>query len=316
MGPRIDDSVADIKGYSLIRQDRNTRDGGVALYVRDSYKFTVLATSNTTVKSKPKTTEYILGCMNIGKTDPILVSVVYRPPDVKIPTMQGFFDHLKLYSGDYNSKIILGDFNANLLQNSNDAIFLQDMTSELALKVVKHGPTHFATTPATWINAIFVDCNDKISKTENRPAPYHNFHNVIGVTFDRFTPPRVPCDSFNYRAFNKIKADELNCLLRSCDWSSFHSHEPDPIDMLSQLSHNLTHAIDTLAPQKTIVPRKRQPPCVDSDLQLLQRKRDAALRRFKRTSDRTLLDEYFALRRDVMNKTDKEMIRGAGPGFG
>ena len=76
------------------------------MYVRDLYKFTVLATSDTTVKTKPETTEYILGCMNIGKTNPILISVVYRPPDVKIATMQGFDDHPKLYSGDYNSKII------------------------------------------------------------------------------------------------------------------------------------------------------------------------------------------------------------------
>ena len=122
MGPRIDDSVAEINTYSLIRQDRNTRY--VALYVRDLYKFTVLAISDTTVKTKPETTEYILGCMDIRKTDPILISVVYRPLDVKIATMQSFVDHLELYSGDYNSKIILGDFNANLLQNSNDATFL------------------------------------------------------------------------------------------------------------------------------------------------------------------------------------------------
>ena len=76
--------------------------------------------------------------------------------------------------------------------------------------------------------------------------------------------------------------------------------------MLSQLSHNLTHAIDTLAPQKTIVPRRRQPPWVDSHLQLLQRKRDAALRRFKRTDNRTLLNQYFALRRNVVNETEQK----------
>ena len=140
LGPCIDDSVAEIKSYSIIREDRNTRGGGVALYVRDSYKFTILATSDTTVKVKPETTEYILGCINIGKTDPILISIVYRPPDVKIATMQGFFDHLKLYSGDYTSKIILGDFNANLLQNSNDVTFLGNITSERALEVVNHGP--------------------------------------------------------------------------------------------------------------------------------------------------------------------------------
>ena len=81
--------------------------------------------------------------------------------------------------------------------NSTDATFLHDITSELTLKVVDLVPTHFATTPGTWIDAIFVDCNDTIAETENRPAPYHNLHNVIGVTLDRFATT-VPCDSFSY----------------------------------------------------------------------------------------------------------------------
>ena len=105
-------------GYLLISQDRNTRGGGVAMYVRDSYKVTILATSDTTVKYKPYTTEYILGYVNINKTEPVLISVGYRPPDASYLTMQLFTDHLKLYSGNYKSKIIMGDLNANFLQTT------------------------------------------------------------------------------------------------------------------------------------------------------------------------------------------------------
>ena len=77
-------------------------------------------------------------------------------------------------------------------------------------------PMHFVATPGICIDAIYIDCNDTIAETENLPAPYHNLHNVIGVTFDRFATT-VPCDSFTNRAFNKIKADELDILLKSCD---------------------------------------------------------------------------------------------------
>ena len=136
------------------------------MYVRDSYKVTILATSDNTVTYKPYTTEYILGYVNINKTEPVLVYVAYRPPDASYLT-QLFTDHLKLYSGDYRSKIIMGDLNGNFLQTSNDATRLRDISSELALKVVDHGPTHFATTPATWIDVILVDCNDTITEQEN-----------------------------------------------------------------------------------------------------------------------------------------------------
>ena len=80
------------------------------------------------------------------------------------------------------------------------------------------------------------------------------------MILDRFTPS-MPCESFTYRAFSKIDAADVDALLRS-----------------------------TLASQQTIISKKRHPPSVD--LTLLQRKRDAAIRRFKRTGDRTFLDEF------------------------
>ena len=289
----------------------------MALHARDFLKVTVLATSDTTGPGKPSTTEYIMGLINVDKSDPIFFSVVYKPPDVHFtknntdtPDVTSinktpFIDHLKLHSGEYTSKIIMGDFNANLLLTSSDATYLRDVTSELALKVVEHGPTHFSTTPGTWIDAIFVGCIDKIICTENRPAPYHNHHNIIGVTIDRLTL-KPPCESFTYRAFNKINVSDLNRILHGCNWSTFNSDAPDLTDMVTQLTNNLTDTIDTLAPRRTFIPKKRQPPWIDSELQLLHRKRDSAMRRYKRTGDRSFLDEFLRLRRDITNDTTRK----------
>ena len=51
--PMLDDTTVMINGYSLVRQDRNTHGGGVALYFRNTSRFTVLATSDTTGPGKP-----------------------------------------------------------------------------------------------------------------------------------------------------------------------------------------------------------------------------------------------------------------------
>ena len=195
----------------------------------------------------------------------------------------------------------MGDFNANLLKTSIDATYLRDLTSELALKVVEHGATNFTTVPGTWIDAIFVDSNDTIIETENRPVPYHNSHNLTGVTLDRSTPS-LPCESFPYRAFNKINPDELNSLLQSCDWSPFDTVSPDLTDMLTKLTDNLSHAVDLLAPLKTVA-KKHHLPWMDSELCVLYSKRDATLRRYKPTENRTSKG-FLRRRREAIDTTE------------
>ena len=173
-------------------------------HVRDFFQVTALATLDTTDSGKPDTTEYIMGFINVDKSEPIFFSVAYKHPDVTVANNACFINYRKLHSGEYNSKIVMGDFNINLLLKSNDTTYLRDVTGELALKVVNHGPTHHRTTPDTWINAIFVDCSDTITDTENKPARYHNHHNLIGVTPLDIYIPKLTCESFTYREFNKI----------------------------------------------------------------------------------------------------------------
>ena len=86
----LDDSVFKINGYSLTRPDRNTNSGGVALYIRDTFRFTLLTTSDITTVGKPDIKEYIMGFLNIANDEPIFISLVYRPPDVSL-TKDPFF---------------------------------------------------------------------------------------------------------------------------------------------------------------------------------------------------------------------------------
>ena len=106
---------------------------------------------------------------------------------------------------------------------------------------------------------------------DNRPAPYDNRHNIIDVVLDIGTPA-VPSDSFTYRAFNKISAAALHSVLADCDWSPFHSTAPDLEQLLNSITTNVTATINVLAPEKTMKPKKRQPPWVNTNINLLRRK--------------------------------------------
>ena len=59
LSPVVDDGLIRIEGYSVIRQDRNINGGGVALFLRDDFNITILATSNTLGPEKPEISEYL-----------------------------------------------------------------------------------------------------------------------------------------------------------------------------------------------------------------------------------------------------------------
>ena len=82
---------------------------------------------------------------------------MYNPTDVPFKkNSDALIRDIRMHSESYCCKIIIDEFNANLLSTESDTRFLLDLAGELALKVVDHGPTHFATHPGTWIDAIFV----------------------------------------------------------------------------------------------------------------------------------------------------------------
>ena len=77
LGPTVDDNLFNIPGYSIIRQDRNTGGGGVALYVRDTLKVKILANSSTTRPGKPEVPKYLACREWEGDGPPILVFLIY-----------------------------------------------------------------------------------------------------------------------------------------------------------------------------------------------------------------------------------------------
>ena len=189
LSPLLKDDPFALDGYSLVRHDRNLQGGGIALYIKSTYKFIKLAHSNTTTSGKPLVTEYLMGTIQGQNLDPIFVCLVYNTSDVPFKkNSDALIRDLRMHSESYCRKIIMGDFNANLLSTESDTRFLLDLAVELALKVVDHGPTHFATHPGTWIDAIFVRINDAVLTSDNRPAPYHNRHNIIDVVLNVSTP--------------------------------------------------------------------------------------------------------------------------------
>ena len=75
---KLDETVLDgeinIDGYELIRSDRNRHGGGLACYIRNDVSFNVRGNFSNEV-------ENIFFDMLLPKTKPILIGILYRPPD-------------------------------------------------------------------------------------------------------------------------------------------------------------------------------------------------------------------------------------------
>ena len=68
------DGEVNIDGYEVIRSDRNRHGGLVACYARDDISFNVRSDFSDEI-------ENIVFDMLLPKTKPILVEILYRPPD-------------------------------------------------------------------------------------------------------------------------------------------------------------------------------------------------------------------------------------------
>ena len=109
---KLDSSILDneiaIENFNLIRLDRTRRGGGVVCYIRKSLSY------NLKEKFCPNT-ESIFVDIFLPKSKPILVGILYRPPDK--PEFLDYFNECLIQSNITNIQecYFMGDFNINLL---------------------------------------------------------------------------------------------------------------------------------------------------------------------------------------------------------
>lgn len=96
----LTNSLIKFDDYRILRHDRTSRGGGVALYVRPYFKPKIIKSSN------PGSTEYLF-CELTLKNTTLLVGVVYKPP--QITDVSSFEEDLAQLRSIYNNIVLMGD---------------------------------------------------------------------------------------------------------------------------------------------------------------------------------------------------------------
>ena len=110
LGNTVYDCEVTIDGYSIVRNDRNRKGGGVACYIRSN----ICYSRRTYLSDK---LENIFIDLLFPKTKPMFISILYKPPRQTrfLEQIVTDFESLELN----NELCILGDFNIDLLFKGN-----------------------------------------------------------------------------------------------------------------------------------------------------------------------------------------------------
>jgi len=117
----------EIENYHMIRKDRERMGGGLLLYLSCCYSFTEFQSSVIF----PHETE-LISIKIQGKTSkPIILSIIYKPPHVKIPPFITALTELltEINLSGYES-ILMGDFNIDILPGSPERHLILDAMNE------------------------------------------------------------------------------------------------------------------------------------------------------------------------------------------
>ena len=207
----LPDSMFSIPGYTFIRIDRNSGSGGgVGVYIRNGIDYTRrIGLENDSYESiwieiKPK------------KSKPIILGIIYRPPDSSTYLSKDFNQTLNenLLTLDKESKetIIMGDINVDYVKD-NDHREIKISFTNNGFKQLLKTPTRITPTSATLIDIIHANNSQNISHTAVIPSSLSD-HDLTACVRKmnniKYAPENIRCRDYRNYDVNQINNDLLN----------------------------------------------------------------------------------------------------------
>ena len=227
----IFDSEISIPNYSLIRNYRNRKGGGVACYIRGDICFNSQNYLSVEI-------ENISFDLLLPKTKPISTAIVYKPP-----TDNHFLDYLSRGLNDFN-----------LIEN--DLFILGDtkkyaqICSTLGLKqLIKH-PTRITCHTSTLIDHIITNCEEQVTQSGVIDTSLSD-HQLIFCTRKI---KRVKTNNHKQISFRPLKNYSMENFERELKNIAFSNYEKfsDVNSAYNDIVNKNTQVINNLAPYKTI----------------------------------------------------------------
>lgn len=278
--------------------DRYIRGGGVSVYLRDSFTYTLIATSDNLNLNTP---EYLIVNVKVHLHSNVLIAVLYRRPHGYV--ISDFINNFSSIMHLYKNIIIMGDFNSDMLKQYYESIYIQNFISEYALHLVPHGATHHIGESNSHLDLMIVDSCDKVVMHDKSASPFIAGHDYIFLDFQL----RVVCPTTKVvksRDFRNFAPDVFKQFVTSAINSStswVDTCNPNVEDLSTTFYAIVNNALDRFAPIRIRQVSKPSAPWLTPGIKTKLRQRDRLYKRAVRTRSNVLLCEYRLLRKQLKN---------------
>lgn len=297
--PLIISDVLDVDGYRIIRNDRDGRGGGVALYYDSSLNVKIFSAENTpeleqlwiTIKIKQ---------FNYG------IGIVYRPPSQNInESLKTLENSIADILPSVDNLIIMGDLNINMFNlNSNATVQLLELMGTYNLSQLVCEPTRINNISSTLIDLIITNNNNLITNIGCSDLHDLTDHRLVFCNLNVKIEDNSP-KLFTYRNFKHFNNELFLNDLLLINWDHIYNLS-DIDDKLSFLTNNIINLFNIHAPIRTIKVSKPKAPWLTDVIKIMIKTRDKLLAKYHKTKDNAHWVEYKAMRNYVTNAVRRE----------
>ena len=287
---RLDKNFSpEIKGYELVKRDRNRAGGGVAMYIRSVIDF----------KERPDLSDEDLSVeIRKPKQKPFLVSTWYRPPNTPVALFDKFEALLSKIEAENIESNIIGDINCNMIATPPDnktRHIIELCESYQYVQLIKE-PTRVTQDTRTLIDLFLTTEPDKYAQS----GVFHtgsSDHGLIYVSRKQIRPKSYArvIESRQYKNFipeNFIRDFEL------VPWSLVEQID-DPIQAWELWKHLFLTIADLHAPKTKKRIRNSTAPWMTPDIKKLMWERNRIKHIAITTNDQIKWAEYRRLKNQV-----------------
>lgn len=248
----ISNEIVSLPGYNIFRCDRATRGGGIAIYVKGTFKANI-------VPVDVNNSEQLWLSFNF-QNKKYVIGTLYRSPTLPVREFLNEFENsLSIVAPKFDYIICAGDLNIDVLDPSSNAYsLLSNISDTFELKQIVEQPTRYSPTSAKLIDLIF--CSEEIIVNNSSVTDCSSFsdHWLVSCSLGALRTKRQPF-YYTFRDFKNFNQAAFLNDLTVCNFDQIL--DIDDIDKKVEVFNKLI--LDTFnahAPIRTVKILKKKLP--------------------------------------------------------
>lgn len=260
----INDGQIKLKGFNVIRKDRNKKGGGVALYLQEHLLFKVR--NDLCVEGL----EILWTQIYLPFQQPILIGCIYRPPKSNALYLDKLCESLDHVLNERLDFFLLGDYNINFHNASTDGNkarltqYLESHNlSQMVKDITRSSKNRMGHKTESIIDLIICNVPNKCSRATSTEVAWTD-HNIVCITKKTKVPKRPPRITIK-RSYKNFDLEQYHTDLSNVPWDIVCLEE-DVDGAVESFNKLFFDVIDKHAPIRKSTVKTKPSPWIDQQL--------------------------------------------------